>query len=67
MTQTREKLSRDKIKNQRRAISIYEDIGKEVPEAISNVSITLPKNIQLGKNIKNAEKRLKPSTPKMDL
>ncbi len=67
MTQTREKLSRDKIRNQQKAISAHESVGKEVRGAIRKIGGTLPENIQPGEHVKNVEKRLKSSTPKMDL
>jgi len=59
MSQTREKLKRDNIKNQRDAIETHEAVGKEVRAAIGKIGGTLPENIPPAEPIKNIEKRLK--------
>ncbi len=67
MTQTREKLAREGIHNQQKAINTHETVGKEVREAIRKIGGTLPENIQSVEHIKNVKKRIKSSTPKMEL
>lgn len=67
MTQTREKLARDKIKTQAKAIDTHESVGKEVRDAIRKIGGTLPENIAPDEHIKTVEKRIKSTTPKLDL
>lgn len=67
MTQTRDKLSRENIRNQRGAINAHESVGKEVREAIRKIGGTLPENITPAEHIKAVEKRIKSSTPKLSL
>lgn len=67
MTQTRDKLNRDNIKNQTRAIKAHEDVGKEVREAIKRIGGELPENIAPAEPIKQVEKRIKAATPKLAL
>jgi DNA-damage-inducible protein D len=59
MVQTREKLKREGIKNQRDAIETHEAVGKEVRKAIEKIGGTLPENIPPEEPIKNVKKRLK--------
>ena len=59
MTQTREKLKRENIKNQRDAIEAHEAVGKEVRAAIAKIGGTPPENIPPAEHIKKVEKRLK--------
>lgn len=63
MTQTREKLKRENIKNERDAIVAHEAVGKEVRAAISKIGGTSPENIPPAGHIKKVEKRLKTSKP----
>ena len=67
MTQTREKLKRENIKNQRDAIIAHETVGKEVRAAISKIGGTPPENIPPAEHIKKVENRLKKTTPKLFL
>ena len=67
MSQTREKLKRENIKNQRDAIETHEVVGKEVRAAIAKIGGTPPENIPPAEPIKNVEKRLKKSKPKLEL
>ena len=67
MTQAREKLAREKIRTQQKAIDTHESVGKEVRDAIRKIGGTLPENIPPDEHIKTVEKRLKDSTPKLDL
>lgn len=67
MSQTREKLKRENIKNQRDAIETHEVVGKEVRAAIAKIGGTPPENIPPAEPIKNVKKRLKKSKPKLEL
>lgn len=67
MSQTREKLKRENIKNQRDAIETHEAVGREVRAAIAKIGGTPPENIPPAEPIKNVEKRLKKSNPKLEL
>jgi DNA-damage-inducible protein D len=53
MTQTRDKLKRENIRNQRDAIETHEAVGKEVRAAIAKIGGTLPENIPPAEPIKN--------------
>lgn len=68
MTQTRDKLKRENIHNQRDAIETHEMVGKEVRAAIAKIGGTLPENIPPAEPIQNVEKRLKKkrTTPELD-
>jgi DNA-damage-inducible protein D len=67
MTQTRDKLGRERVQNQSQAIQTHEQVGKEVRDAIKRIGGTLPENIDPAEHIKEVEKRLKSSTPKLEL
>lgn len=67
MTQAREKLARDRIRNQRKAIETHELVGREVREAIQKIGGTLPENIPPDEHPKVIEKRVKSSVPRLSL
>ncbi|HSX25969.1 MAG TPA: DNA damage-inducible protein D [Chlamydiales bacterium] len=67
MSQTREKLKRENIKNQRDAMETHEIVGKKVRSAIEEIGGTLPENIPPAEPIKKVEKRLKTSKPLLTL
>ncbi len=67
MTQTRDKLARENINSQQRAIQAHEQVGKEVRAAIERIGGTLPEQIPPAEHIKEVEKRVKSSVPKMEL
>ncbi|MEI8301606.1 MAG: DNA damage-inducible protein D, partial [Chlamydiota bacterium] len=67
MSQTREKLQRDNIKNQKDAIAIHEAVGKEVRTAIAKIGGTPPEDIPAVEHIKKVEKRIKTSKPLLTL
>lgn len=67
MTQTREKLKREGIKNKRDAIEAHETVGKEVRAAIAKIGGTPLENIPPAEHIKKVEKRLKKARPKLFL
>jgi DNA-damage-inducible protein D len=59
MTQTREKLEREGIRGQQRAIETHNRVGKEVREAIKRIEGTMPEDLAPAEHIKKVEKRLK--------
>ena len=67
MTQTRDKLARQRVHNQEQAIQTHKEVGKEVREAIKRIGGTLPENLPPAENIKQVEKRVKQATPKLEL
>lgn len=67
MTQTRDKLARDRVRNQTQAIQTHEQVGKEVRDAIKRIGGTLPENIPPAEHIKEVEKRVRNTTPKLTL
>ena len=67
MTQTRDKLARDKVQSQQKAIDTHQTVGKEVRDAIRKIGGTLPENISPAEHIKIVKKRVKLTTPKLAL
>lgn len=67
MTQTREKLAREGVKGQQKAIATHEQVGREVREAIKRIGGTMPESIPPAEHIKQVEKRLKSAKPKLQL
>jgi DNA-damage-inducible protein D len=67
MTQTRDKLARQRTKGQQQAIETHLQVGKEVREAIKRIGGTMPESLPPAEHIKQVEKRLKGSTPKLEL
>jgi DNA-damage-inducible protein D len=67
MTQTRDKLARERIKDQRIAIKTHENVGKEVRDAISRIGGTPPEQLSPAEHIKVVEKRVKNASPKLEL
>lgn len=67
MTQTREKMTRENVRDQRQAISIHEKVGKEVRDAIKRIGGTPPENIPPAEHIRNVENRIKLSNQKNKL
>jgi DNA-damage-inducible protein D len=67
MTQTRDKLAREGIRNQAQAIQTHEQIGQEVRDAIKRIGGTLPEQIPPAEHTKEVKKRLKNATPKLEL
>lgn len=67
MTQARDKLARDGVGTEQRAIQTHEQVGKEVREAIKRIGGTLPEHIPPAEPIKEVEKRLKQARPKLVL
>lgn len=67
MTQTRDKLAREGVRNQAQAIQTHEQVGKEVRDAIKRIGGTAPENIPADEHIKKVEKRLKNAAPRLQL
>ncbi len=67
MTQAREKLARDGVKTEQKAILTHEQVGKEVRAAIQRIGGTLPEHVPAAEAIKQVEKRLKTAKPKLVL
>ena len=67
MTQTRDKLARERVNNQQQAIRTHEQVGKEVREAIKRIGGTPPENIPPAEHISQVEKRIKTTPPKLEL
>jgi len=67
MTQTRDKLAKDNIKDQQAAIRTHENVGKEVRDAIKRIGGTLPEHLPPAEHIKQVEKRVKIAAPKLEL
>ena len=67
MTQTREKLARDRVRHQAQAIVAHETVGREVRDAICRIGGTLPEHIEADEHIKAVEKRVKATPPKLEL
>ncbi len=67
MTQARDKLARDRIKGEQKAIDLHKSVGREVREAIKRIGGTLPEDIPPDEHIKQVEKRLRNATPRLSL
>lgn len=67
MTQARDKLSRERVYGQQRAIAIHEEVGKEVRQAIRKIGGQLPEDIPPAEHIKQVEQRVKTTPPKLEL
>ncbi len=67
MTQTRDKLARDRVRHGPLAIRTHEQVGQEVRAAITRIGGTLPEHIPADEHIKAVEKRVKATPPKLEL
>jgi DNA-damage-inducible protein D len=67
MTQTRDKLAREGVRSQERAIDTHKKVGQEVRDAIKRIGGTLPEEIPPAEHIKNVQKRLAATPPKLRL
>lgn len=67
MTQTRDKLAREKIRDQQQAISTHEQVGREVRAAIKRIGGTLPENIPPAEHIEQVAERISGTAPKLEL
>ncbi|MDP3017143.1 MAG: DNA damage-inducible protein D, partial [Deltaproteobacteria bacterium] len=67
MTQTRDKLAHERIRDQQAAIRTHESVGKEVRAAIKRIGGTPPEHLPPAEHIKLVEKRVKGVSPKLEL
>jgi DNA-damage-inducible protein D len=67
MTQTREKLQKERINGQEKAILTHKNVGKEVRDAIKRIGGTMPEDIPPAEHIKQVKKRIKSVKPKLRL
>jgi DNA-damage-inducible protein D len=67
MTQTREKLAKDRIYNQELAIQTHREVGLEVRNAIIKIGGRLPEKIPAAEPIANVKKRVRNTPPKLEL
>jgi DNA-damage-inducible protein D len=67
MTQAREKLQKEKVRDQQRAIQTHKKVGQEVRDAIVRIGGTLPEHIPPAEHIKQVEKRIESTTPRLEL
>ncbi len=67
MTQTREKLARDRVRDPQKAVDTHHEVGREVREAIKRIGGTLPESIPPAEPIGQVKKRLKDTATKLRL
>jgi DNA-damage-inducible protein D len=67
MTQTRDKLARDNVVGQQRAIDTHHQVGREVRDAIKRIGGDLPETIPPAEHIKQVEQRIRSTPPKLTL
>jgi len=67
MTQTRDKLAREGVRDQEKAIHTHSQVGKEVRDAIKRIGGTLPENIPPAEHIKQVKKRIASTPPRLQL
>jgi len=67
MTQTRDKLVKQKVSNEQQAIETHKQVGKEVRDAIKRIGGTMPELLPPAEHIKEVERRIKSKIPKLEL
>ncbi|HRK78080.1 MAG TPA: DNA damage-inducible protein D [Thiobacillus sp.] len=67
MTQTRDKLAREGIRDQQQVIRAHEQVGKEVRGAIERIGGERPENIPAAEHIKEVKKRIQAAPPRLEL
>jgi len=67
MTQTRDKLAREGVRDQEQAIHTHSQVGREVRDAIKRIGGTLPENIPPAEHIKQVAKRIASTPPRLQL
>lgn len=67
MTQTRDKLAREGIRGEQRAIDAHFSVGREVRAAITKIGGTMPEHIPADEHIKQVEKRVRAAQPRVAL
>ena len=67
MTQTRDKLAREGVRDQEQAIHTHSQVGREVRDAIKRIGGTLPENIPPAEHIKQVAKRIASAPSRLQL
>lgn len=67
MTQARDKLARDGVRSEQRAIETHHAVGREVRKAIEQIGGVMPERIPADEHIKTVERRIKAATPRLAL
>lgn len=67
MTQARDKLAREGIRGEQRAIDAHHNVGREVRAAIAKIGGTMPEDIPADEHIKHVEKRVRSAPPRLAL
>ncbi len=67
MTQARDKLAREGIRGERKAIETHERVGKEVRDAIRRIGGTMPEELPAAEHIKKVAKRVRGAKPRVEL
>jgi len=67
MTQARDKLAREGIRGEQRAIDAHHKVGREVRAAIAKIGGVMPEDIPADEHIKLVEKRVKATPPRLSL
>lgn len=67
MTQAREKLQKENVKDQEQAIRTHRQVGREVREAIKRIGGMLPEYIPPAEPIKDVEKRIQDASSHLEL
>jgi hypothetical protein len=65
MTQTRDKLARERIRDPQQAIHTHQQVGREVRAAIERIGGTLPENLPPAEHIEHVAERVKGAAPKI--
>lgn len=63
MTQARDKLARERIRGEQRAIDAHHSVGREVRAAIAKIGGTMPEDIPADEHIRDVEKRVRSASP----
>jgi DNA-damage-inducible protein D len=67
MTQTRDKLARERVRDPERAIRTHHAVGQEVRDAIQRIGGALPEDIPPAEHIRKVKKRIAGTPPKLQL
>lgn len=67
MTQTRDKLARERVRSQQHAILAHEQVGREVRAAIQRIGGALPENLPPAEHIEEVAERIKSASPRIEL
>jgi DNA-damage-inducible protein D len=67
MTQTRDKLGRERIHGEAAVIQTHHQVGREVRDAIKRIGGIPPENILPAEHIKEVKRRVKSAVPKLEL